>query len=71
MHLSHQTPPPPFPESGMWLLTLIHQYDETESLDVSVCEFQSVTASVFLVHERTIPTEKPLLIGEVSANFCG
>jgi hypothetical protein len=24
-----------------------------------------------LVHKRTIPTEEPPLIGEVSANFCG
>jgi hypothetical protein len=23
------------------------------------------------VHERTIPTERPPLVGEVSANFCG
>jgi hypothetical protein len=27
--------------------------------------------SVALVRERTIPTERPPLIGEVSANFCG
>jgi hypothetical protein len=27
--------------------------------------------SVALVRERTIPTEQPPLIGEVSANFCG
>jgi hypothetical protein len=27
--------------------------------------------SVALVRERTIPTERPLLVGEVSANFCG
>jgi hypothetical protein len=26
---------------------------------------------VGLVHERTIPTEIPPLVGEVSANFCG
>jgi hypothetical protein len=24
-----------------------------------------------LVRERTIPTERPLFVGEVSANFCG
>jgi hypothetical protein len=24
-----------------------------------------------LVRTRTIPTERPLLVGEVSANFCG
>jgi hypothetical protein len=27
--------------------------------------------SVALVRERTIPTERPLLVGEVIANFCG
>jgi hypothetical protein len=27
--------------------------------------------SVALVHERTIPTERPQLFGEVTANFCG
>jgi hypothetical protein len=26
---------------------------------------------VALVHERTIPNERPPLVGEVSANFCG
>jgi hypothetical protein len=26
---------------------------------------------VALVRERTIPTERPPLVGEVSANFCG
>jgi hypothetical protein len=24
-----------------------------------------------LVRKRTIPTERPLLVGEVGANFCG
>jgi hypothetical protein len=27
--------------------------------------------SVALVRKRTIPAERPLLVGEVSANFCG
>jgi hypothetical protein len=26
---------------------------------------------VALVRKRTIPTERPPLVGEVSANFCG
>jgi hypothetical protein len=30
-----------------------------------------VTNSVTLVRERTIPIERPSLVGEVSANFCG
>jgi hypothetical protein len=29
------------------------------------------TDSVALVRERTIPTKRPPLVGEVSANFCG
>ena len=29
------------------------------------------TNSVALVRTRTIPTERPPLVGEVSANFCG
>jgi hypothetical protein len=27
--------------------------------------------SMALVRERTMPTERPPLVGEVSANFCG
>jgi len=30
-----------------------------------------VYLSVALVRERTIPTERPPPVGEVSANFCG
>jgi hypothetical protein len=30
-----------------------------------------LTNSVALVRERPIPTERPPLVGEVSANFCG
>jgi hypothetical protein len=30
-----------------------------------------ITNAVALVLERTIPTERPPLVGEVSANFCG
>jgi hypothetical protein len=32
---------------------------------------QTKTNSVALVRKRTIPTERPRLVGEVSANFCG
>jgi hypothetical protein len=28
-------------------------------------------SSVALVHKRTMPTKRPPLVGEVSANFCG
>jgi hypothetical protein len=31
----------------------------------------NITNSVALVRERTIPTERPPPVGEVSANFCG
>jgi hypothetical protein len=48
------------------------------SVCVCVCEMFDVllynldtTTFVALVRERTIPTERPLLVGEVSANFCG
>jgi hypothetical protein len=43
----------------------------------NVCSHTSVlvakkrTISVALVGERTIPTKRPLLVGEVSVNFCG
>jgi hypothetical protein len=30
-----------------------------------------ITNSVAWVHEQTIPTERPPLVGEVNANFCG
>jgi hypothetical protein len=32
---------------------------------------QNKTNSMALVHKWTIPTERPPLVGEVSANFCG
>jgi hypothetical protein len=31
---------------------------------------KQTTNSVALVHKRTIPTERPPLVGEVGANFC-
>ena len=33
--------------------------------------YQTKLNSVALVRERTIPTERPPPVGEVSANFCG
>jgi hypothetical protein len=35
----------------------------------NIFEFVTIKNSVSLVLEPTIPTERPLLIGEVSANF--
>jgi hypothetical protein len=44
-----------------------HTYTYTQATEFVLYK----TNSVALVRERTIPTEKPPLIGEVSANFCG
>jgi hypothetical protein len=41
----------------------------THALSCGVAERQ--INSMALVRERTIPTERPPLVGEVSANFCG
>jgi hypothetical protein len=35
------------------------------------CYVKIIHNSVVLVRERTIPTERPPLVGELSANFCG
>jgi hypothetical protein len=36
-----------------------------------VCVSVDLLNSMALVRERTIPTERPPPVGEVSANFCG
>jgi hypothetical protein len=42
------------------------------SKDPAICRCRKpYDNSVTLVRERTIPTERPQLVGEVSANFCG
>jgi len=38
---------------------------------VCVCVYIYSSSSVALVRERTIPTERPPPVGEVSAHFCG
>jgi hypothetical protein len=38
---------------------------------IKVCIIKTKLNSVALVRERTIPTERPPPVGEVSANFCG
>ena len=46
----------------------------TKSIEKNVCQplyTQYLLNSVALVRERTIPTERPPPVGEVSANFCG
>jgi hypothetical protein len=35
------------------------------------CYYKKNLKSVALARKRTIPTERPPLVGEVSANFCG
>ena len=49
----------------------------TGFLPSSPCKISTVLVavlklnSVALIRERTIPTERPLPVGEVGANFCG
>ena len=40
-------------------------------LCVALLHFATKLNSVALVRTRTIPTERPPPVGEVSANFCG
>jgi len=46
-----------------------HLLHETPSLEIWKILLKK--NSVALVRERTIPTERPPPVGEVSANFCG
>jgi hypothetical protein len=43
----------------------------TSQIKSCVCVQNKQTNSVAFVRERTIPTERPPLVGEVSANFFG
>jgi len=42
-----------------------------EMLNLNMQALYATEHSVALVRERTIPTELPPPVGEVSANFCG
>jgi hypothetical protein len=42
-----------------------------DCLNYSILIINNNNNSVALVRDRTIPTERPPLVGEVSANFCG
>jgi hypothetical protein len=55
-----------------WLLILVHICDVRESGGglQSLQAKWTVKKSVALVHEWPIPTKRPPLVGEVSANFC-
>jgi hypothetical protein len=45
--------------------------DNFRKIMMIVVHIMSKLNSVALVHKQTIPTERPPLVGEVSANFCG
>jgi hypothetical protein len=45
--------------------------DVRESLRIIIIIMTTNNDSVALVRERTIPTERPPLVGEVNANCCG
>jgi hypothetical protein len=49
------------------------KYNNSQYKHSSPCYmyFNSKKNSLVSVHERTIPTERPPLVGEVIANFCG
>jgi hypothetical protein len=58
------------------IFTLCSQHSIVLIPNISFAEWiqfkiNNKTNSVVLVHERTIPTGRPQLVGEVSANFCG
>jgi hypothetical protein len=53
---------------GMDWMDLAQDRDMWRALVTAVMNLQN---SVALVRERTIPTERPPPVGEVSANFCG
>jgi hypothetical protein len=62
---------PPLPHMFSW-----HSAVTNEEQDSFAFYFIAVEAEVHitprpLVHKRTIPTERPPHVGEVSANFCG
>jgi hypothetical protein len=52
--------------AGLYILS-----DRQDSLRPSLTLCLVITNSVASVRERTIPTERPPLVGEVSANLCG
>jgi len=47
------------------------QYANRGTPYVVIYKTKTKLNSVALVRERTIPTERPPPVGEVSANFCG
>ena len=49
----------------------VAQLHDSYMMMVVVVMIKKKKNSVALVRERTIPTERPPPVGEVSANFCG
>jgi hypothetical protein len=56
-------------------MTIINAGESKESLSCNVSVWllftQKLKNSVALVRKRTIPTERPPLVVEISANLCG
>jgi hypothetical protein len=49
----------------------LQKWKKLKKRGLSVVYYMKLTYSVTLVRKGTIPTERPQLVGEVSANFCG
>ena len=54
-----------------WINTSGYSLIDVEASNVTYPNTVQTVNSVALVRERTIPTERPPPVGEVSANFCG
>jgi len=63
------------PVNSQFSFYLLHQQEEWAAFIYLYIHTYTHTKtklnSVALVRERTIPTERPPPVGEVSANFCG
>jgi len=57
-------------QSLLWMLALVNVV-VTYVFHKAWIFADQLSNSVALVRERTIPTERPPPVGEVSANFCG
>jgi len=51
--------------------SVFHHFCPGLPVSLTLCHTKTKLNSVALVRERTIPTERPPPVGEVSANFCG
>jgi hypothetical protein len=69
---SHHGPQHPFKEAGV-VANSLDRHPQCDSEVSLLCqqELHTQTNSVALARKRTIPTERPPYVGEVSANFCG